>query len=83
MRNLSIKSFENYNTHCEIHPSLMLSAVALNIPFPEHSQYPRNAFSCGQSKQAVSLFHTNYKYRMDKTFLLLHYGQVPFIKSKY
>ena len=37
----SIDSIDNY-THCEIHSSLILSAVALNIPFPEHSQYPRN-----------------------------------------
>ena len=31
-------------THCEIEPSLILSAVTLNIPFPEHSQAPRNVF---------------------------------------
>ena len=32
-----MKTFENVHTHCEIHPSLMLSAVSLNIPFPEHA----------------------------------------------
>ena len=28
-----LKTFENKHTHCEIHSSLILSAVSLNIPF--------------------------------------------------
>ncbi len=70
-------------THSEIHPSLILGLMANQVIFPSNNPYPRNAFSCGQSKQAVSMFHTNYQYRMDKTFLLLHYGQTPLVKSKY
>ena len=38
----------------------MLSAVSLNIPFPEHSQYPRNAFSCQQTKHAVGVYSSAY-----------------------
>ena len=38
-----MKTFTDEHTHSEIHPSVMLSYVSLNIPFPEHSQYPRNA----------------------------------------
>ena len=34
----------------------MLSALSVNIPFPNHSQYPRNAFSCQQTKQAVGVY---------------------------
>jgi len=40
-------------------------------------------FSCGQSKQAVSVFHTNYQNRMDKTSYFLNYGQTPLVKSRY
>jgi hypothetical protein len=44
---------------------------------------PRNAFSCGQSKQAVSVYHSNYQMRIDKMGVILNYGQIPLIKSRY
>ncbi|NBO24974.1 MAG: DNA-directed RNA polymerase subunit B, partial [Chlamydiae bacterium] len=53
------------------------------IIFPENNPASRNSFSCGQSKQACSLYHTNYQVRMDKTGVLLNYGQVPLVKSRY
>ena len=70
-------------THLEIHPSLMLGYMGNQIIFPENNQLPRNLFSCGQSQQAVSLYNTNYFSRMDKMAVLLNYGQVPLIKSRY
>jgi DNA-directed RNA polymerase II subunit RPB2 len=70
-------------THVEIHPSLILGYMGLQIIFPEHIPLPRNAFSCGQSRQAVSVYNTNYQNRMDKTGLVLNYGQIPLIKSYY
>jgi hypothetical protein len=27
------------------------------IPYPECNQLPRNLFSCGQSKQAIGIYH--------------------------
>ena len=53
------------------------------IAFPENNPLPRNLFSCGQSKQAVSLFHTNYQNRIDKMSVVLNYGQLPLVKSRY
>ena len=70
-------------THQEIHPSLILGIMANQIIFPENNPYPRNAFSCGQAKQGVSMFHSNFRNRIDKTSYLLNYGQVPLTKSKY
>ena len=70
----------NY-THVEIHPSLILGFMGLQIIFPEHNPLPRNAFSCGQSRQAVSVYNTNYQNRMDKMGVVLNYGQIPLIKS--
>ena len=70
-------------THMEIHPSLILGVMGNQIVFPENNPLPRDLFSCGQSKQAVSLYHTNYNSRFDKTSLVLTYGQIPLIKSRY
>ena len=70
-------------THCEIHPSLILGLMANQIIFPENNPYPRDAFSCGQSKQGVSLYHSNFNTRFDKSCFVLNYGQIPLTKSKY
>jgi len=43
----------------------------------------RNLFSCGQSKQACSVYHTNYQMRMDKSSMVLNYGQAPLLQSRY
>ena len=72
----------NY-THCEIHSSLILSAVALNIPFPEHSQYPRNVFSCQQTKLAVGVYSSAYNTRFDTFSYILNYSQKPLVTTRY
>ena len=53
------------------------------VIYPENNPLPRNSFSCGQSKQAVSVYHSNYQMRIDKMGVILNYGQVPLIKSRY
>jgi DNA-directed RNA polymerase II subunit RPB2 len=70
-------------THLEIEPSLILGVLGNMIIYPENNPVTRNAFSCGQSKQAVSLYHSNYQMRIDKMGVVLNYGQIPLIKSRY
>lgn len=70
-------------THLEIHPSLMLGVMGNQIVFPENNQLPRDLFSCGQSKQGVSVYHSNYQNRIDKMGVVLNYGQTPVVKSRY
>ena len=53
------------------------------VIFPENNPYPRDAFSCGQAKQGVSLYNSNYHTRFDKSCFVLNYGQLPLTKSKY
>ena len=72
-----------YYTHCEIDPSTMFGVMGNSISYPEANQFPRNCFSCGQSRQAVSVYHSNYQMRMDKMGVILSYGQTPLIKSRY
>ena len=72
----------NY-THCELHPSTTYGMMCNLINFVEHNPASRNSFSCGQSKQACSLYSTNYQVRMDKSAIVLNQGQIPLIKSRY
>ena len=72
-----------FYTHIEIDPSLILGVMGNQIIYPENNPLPRDAFSCGQSKQAVSVYHSNYQMRIDKSGIILNYGQIPLIKSRY
>ena len=72
-----------FYTHMEIDPSLILGVMGNQIIYPENNPVTRNSFSCGQSKQAVSVYHSNYQMRIDKMGVILNYGQVPLIKSRY
>ena len=79
---LNGKNKDEY-THMEIHPSLSLGMMCNLIPFPQNNPATRNSFSCGQSKQAVSLYHTNYQVRMDKSAVVLATPQISLIKTRY
>ena len=76
------KDLKNY-THCEIHPSLIFGAMALIIPYFEHNFPVRNQFSTGQTRQATSVYLTNFEKRMDQTAMLLQYGEKPMVQTRY
>ena len=70
-------------THMEIHESMCFSMMCNLTNFLENNPATRNNFSCGQSKQAVSMYHTNHHMRMDKAAVVLDCGQTPLVKSRY
>ena len=70
-------------THVELHPSLIFGTGGVQVMFPENNQLPRNVFACGQARQSVSLYHSNFGVRVDKTGVILNNGQVPLIKSRF
>ena len=81
--NNDINEITKYTSHLEIHQSLLLGVMGNQIVFPENNQLPRNLFSCGQSKQAVSLYNSNYNNRIDKMGVVLNNGQKPLVISRY
>jgi len=80
---MSPEEFTPRHSAIEIHPSLILGVMGNLIVYPENNQLPRNLFACGQSKQGVSVPSTAYESRIDKSMLVLHYGQIPLTKSRY
>lgn len=68
-------------SHCEIHPSMILGAISINMPFPNHTQAPRGIYHYNQRKQAMGLYASNYRHRIDNSYILYHL-QVPIVSSR-
>jgi len=70
-------------TYMEIHPSTILSFMTAMIPFSHHNQSVRNQLGDSQSKQALSLYATNWKSRFDNTANILCYGESQLTSTLY
>lgn len=57
-------------THCELHPSLLVGEISVNIVFMDSNQAPRNIYQYSHARQAMGTYATNYRDRMDISHIL-------------
>ena len=68
-------------SHLEMHPSLIMGALASNIPFSDHNQAPRNCYQASQGKQALGIYASNFRHRYDTVGHIMHYPQKPLVRT--
>lgn len=70
-------------THLEIHPASILGHCALQIPYPDHNQAPRNIYQSAMGKQAVAHPVLPYESRMDAQMHVPYYTHQPLTRTGY
>ena len=68
-------------THCEIHPVFVMGMISGCTIYANHNMCTRNIFYYAQGKQAMGIFATNYRNRLDIAYILYH-TQRPIVYSK-
>ena len=75
------KDLTQEHTHLEITPMAMFGLTTALVPYGNFNQSTRLNAGSKNQKQALGLYAANYSMRMDMDVNLLHYSQVPIVKT--
>lgn len=70
------------HTHLEVTPGAISGITSALVPFGNYNQSSRLIIGSKNQKQALGFYAANYHLRMDMDANLLHYSQLPIVKTK-
>ncbi len=70
------------HTHLEVAPGSIVGITAALVPFGNYNQSSRLIIGSKNQKQALGFYAANYLIRMDMDANIMHYSQVPIVKTK-
>jgi DNA-directed RNA polymerase subunit B len=70
------------HTHLEITPGSISGVATALVPFGNYNQSSRLIIGSKNQKQALGFYAANYNLRMDMDTSVLHYSQLPIVKTK-
>jgi len=68
-------------TNCELHPSLLLGEIVVNIPFLDHNAGTRGIFAYSQGRQAMGIYSSDYGRKLDISYIL-YYPQRSLVSTR-
>jgi len=69
------------HTHLEISPVAMFGVLGSLVPYANYSQAARVSMGAKNTRQALGLYSSNFLVRMDMDTSILHYPQIPIVKT--
>ncbi len=72
----------NEHTHLEITPGTILGVTTSLVPYGNYNQSSRLIIGSKNQKQALGFYAANYSLRMDMDSSILHYPQLPLVKTR-
>ena len=75
------KDLTSEHTHLDITPLTMFGFTTSLVPYGNFNQSTRLNAGSKNQKQALGLYASNFPLRMDMDVNLLHYSQVPIVKT--
>src|SRR3989344_6326215 len=69
------------HTHLELAPLAIFGMVASMVPYANYNQAARLLIGAKNQKYAIGFYTANYLHRMDMDVNLLHYPQMPLVRT--